>query len=87
MDWTAFVNPFCEREKLDTLESAPISLWQHPLYSQSSASGAEKEILSEEEERERAKEMIRASIHQTAIEPPLKKIVIKKKKRWWQFWR
>ena len=42
MDWTAFVNTFCEREKLDTLESAPISLWQHPLYSQSSASGAEK---------------------------------------------
>ncbi|MFZ3049460.1 MAG: hypothetical protein WA106_01505 [Methanothrix sp.] len=46
-----------------------------------------KEILSKEEEREWAKEMIRASIHQTAIEPPLKKIVIKKKKRWWQFWR
>ncbi|MDD3975407.1 MAG: hypothetical protein PHD17_12085 [Methanothrix soehngenii] len=46
-----------------------------------------KEILSKEEEREWAKEMIRASIHQTAIEPTLKKIVIKKKKRWWQFWR
>ena len=31
-----------------TLESAPISLWQHPLSSQSSASGTEKRSCQEE---------------------------------------
>jgi hypothetical protein len=44
-----------------------------------------KEITSEEEERKRAKEMIRDSIHLTKVQPPLKEV--KKKKRWWQIWR
>jgi len=48
-----------------------------------------KEISSEEEERNRAKEMIRASIHLTKVQPPLKEVEVKKKmkKRWWQIWR
>jgi len=46
-----------------------------------------KEGLSKELERKSAKEMIRDSIHLTAVQPPLKKIEIKKKKRWWQLWR
>ena len=45
------------------------------------------EIKSDEEERARAKEMIRDSIHLTKVQPPLKKVEIKKKKRWWQIWR
>jgi hypothetical protein len=45
------------------------------------------EISSEEGGRKRAEDMIRDSIHLTAIQPPVKEIQIKKNKRWWQIWR